>query len=171
MNESTKNTYLFPIPQFKELQDQSNKLSVDFDKDRLEEIAGFKIWRYSPAHVGIFEKAIDIFVPEGSEVLATHDGTVIEMTEQYDEYGNSFEYADKVNFFSVKHDNDEVSQYTHILKNSLSEYGIKVGDKVTRGQVIAKTGRNGWMSHDHLHYVVLKPINGIFTSLDINFEA
>lgn len=171
MKEETKGSYLFPIKKDRVLQEESNRLSFDFNKEKVEEISGYKTWKYSPAHIGIFSEAIDIFVPEGTEILATEEGTVLELIECHSEYGNDSKYKDKVNFCSIQHPNSEISQYAHIGRNSLSEKGIEVGSKVKKGQVIAKTGRNGWMSHDHLHYVVFKISEGNLKSLVINFES
>lgn len=80
------------------------------------------------------------------------------------------DYADKLNFFSVLHKNNEITQYAHILKNSLAELNIRVGDRVAKGQIVAKTGRNEWMSHDHLHFVVFQVDNGDYYSMPVNFQ-
>jgi murein DD-endopeptidase MepM/ murein hydrolase activator NlpD len=171
MEEETKNLYLFPIKKDRFLQEESTRLSSDFNKEKVKEISGYKTWKYSPAHIGIFSEAVDIFVPEGTEVLATEDGIVLELVEHHNEYGNNLKYKDLVNYCSIQHSNGEISQYAHLRKNSFLEKEIRVGSKVKKGQVISRTGRNGWMSHDHLHYVIFKTINGNLKSLVINFES
>lgn len=170
MFKSKNNSYLFPLRQDRELQNQSQLLSKDFPGEKLNELYGYKVWKYSPAHIGIFKHAIDIFVPEKTDIIAAEDGVIIEIVQSHVEHGLTEDYAEKVNFFSILHKNEQITQYVHILKNSLNELNLKVGDTVIKGQVVAKTGRNGWISHDHLHFVVFQIYNGDYHSIPINFQ-
>jgi murein DD-endopeptidase MepM/ murein hydrolase activator NlpD len=169
MEEVVQNKYIFPIKRDQNLEKISTNLSKNFNQDLIEEISGYKVWKYSPMHKDKFEHAIDIFVPVETEIIAVQDGTVIEIIDGNDLYGQNDEYVDKMNYFSILHENNEVSQYVHILKYSLLEMNIKVGDKVKKGQVLGKTGRNGYMSHDHLHFVIFKIENSDYKSLKLNF--
>jgi hypothetical protein len=64
-----------------------------------------------------------------------------------------------VNYVLIEHDTDVKHQsgqpyrsfYLHIQKNSVS---VKVGDQVTTGQLIARSGHNGASSGPHLHVEV-----------------
>jgi murein DD-endopeptidase MepM/ murein hydrolase activator NlpD len=64
-----------------------------------------------------------------------------------------------VNYVLIEHDTDVKHQsgqpyrsfYLHIQKNSVS---VKVGDRVTTGQLIARSGHNGASSGPHLHVEV-----------------
>ena len=44
------------------------------------------------------------------------------------------------------------------LAHNLDQYGIKKGDKVTKGQTIGEMGSTGWSTGPHLHFEVI--ING-----------
>ena len=86
---------------------------------------------------------IDIAAAEGTAVLATGGGTVIRADNRdINGYGNQI---------LIDHGNGLVSRYGH-----LSEFGVEVGDQVTRGQTIGGVGTSGRSSGFHLHYEVLK---------------
>ncbi len=83
-----------------------------------------------------FHQGIDIPAPYGTEIYAVNDGTVVEC---------SYNYADG-NYITVSHGGGIASFYSH-----LSRYRVKVGDKVTRGQVIANVGTSGYTTGAHLN--------------------
>ncbi len=79
---------------------------------------------------------IDIPAPYGTEIYAVNDGTVVEC---------SYNYADGY-YITVSHGGGIASFYSH-----LSRYRVNVGDKVTRGQVIANVGTSGYTTGAHLN--------------------
>lgn len=79
---------------------------------------------------------IDIPAPYGTEIYAVNDGTVIEC---------SYNYADGY-YITVSHGGGIASFYSH-----LSRYRVNVGDKVTKGQVIANVGTSGYTTGAHLN--------------------
>ncbi len=83
-----------------------------------------------------FHQGIDIPAPYGTEIYAVNDGTVIEC---------SYNYADGY-FITISHGGGFASFYSHI-----SKYAVAVGDKVTRGQVIANVGTSGYTTGAHLN--------------------
>ena len=92
---------------------------------------------------GSFHKGIDLAMPSGSTVTSADGGTVIESS-----YSGSYG-----NLIVIDHQNGMVTKYAH-----LSVRGVKVGDKVYKGQVIGKSGNTGRSTGPHLHFEVL--ING-----------
>jgi hypothetical protein len=59
------------------------------------------------------------------------------------------------NYILIDIGNGKYAYYAHLIPGSLK---VKVGDKVTRGQVIAKVGNSGNSSEPHLHFhIVDKP--------------
>lgn len=83
-------------------------------------------------------KGIDIGIPEGSSVLATYGGVV--------KFVGSNSTRGK--YVVIYHDDiDLTSVYQH-----LSSYSVKAGQKVTKGQVIAKSGNTGKSTGPHLHF-------------------
>lgn len=88
-----------------------------------------------------FHSGIDIGAPSGSNVLAANDGTVIFAGWQGG-YGNTV---------MIDHGGKIVTLYGHN-----SRLLVGTGDKVTRGQVIAKCGSTGLSTGPHIHFEVRK---------------
>lgn len=82
---------------------------------------------------------IDIAAPEGTPVAAAADGTVIFAGEQAG-YGS---------LAILRHDGGLVTVYAH--NSSLL---VREGERVRRGQPIAKVGQTGKTSGPHLHFEV-----------------
>lgn len=87
--------------------------------------------------------AIDIAVPEGTRVSASDGGTII-ATGWSGGYGN---------IVQIDHGNGVVTQYSH-----LSKVGVRRGQKVARGQEVARSGNTGVSTGPHLDFKMM--ING-----------
>ena len=89
----------------------------------------------------------DFGVACGTPVKAAADGTIL---QQYfnGAYGNRVILNN-----GVKRGVSVITTYNH-----LSRFAVRVGDKVTRGQVIAYSGTTGYSTGCHLHFMVL--VNG-----------
>jgi murein DD-endopeptidase MepM/ murein hydrolase activator NlpD len=85
---------------------------------------------------------IAIAVPEGTAVKAAEGGTVAYAGEELKGYGK---------LVLVRHDNGYVSAYAHN-----GELNVKRGDKVARGQTIAKSGATGNVTSPQLHFELRK---------------
>ena len=85
---------------------------------------------------------INIAVPEGTPVKAAEEGEVAYAGNELKGYGN---------LILVRHPNGFVTAYAHA-----SELLVKRGDKVKRGQVIAKSGRTGAITSPQLHFEIRK---------------
>lgn len=83
-----------------------------------------------------FHRGIDIAVPEGTEVLAAQDG-VVTFSGYTSEYGN---------YIVIQNEAGYESKYAH-----LSSINVSVGQEVTHGDVIGKTGSTGSSTGSHLH--------------------
>jgi murein DD-endopeptidase MepM/ murein hydrolase activator NlpD len=88
-----------------------------------------------------FHKGMDIAMPVGQHVGAADAGRV-ESVGELPGYGLTV---------VVRHQNGMATRYAH-----LSEATVKVGEDVTKGQVIAKSGNTGRTTGPHLHFEVLK---------------
>jgi len=84
-------------------------------------------------------EGIDLACPEGTPVRAADDGVVLFSGEQKG-YGN---------LVLLAHDRDLVTVYAHNARNLVS-----AGDKVSRGEEIARVGRTGKATGPHLHFEV-----------------
>ena len=80
-------------------------------------------------------RGVDIAVPTGTKVYATHDGTVT--TATYDSYYGNYVVIEKDGY---------TTKYAHM--DSLS---VSAGQEVTKGTVIGTTGNTGSSSGSHLH--------------------
>ena len=87
-------------------------------------------------------EGINIAVPEGTPVKASESGTVAYAGNEVTGYGN---------LVLIRHDNGFVSAYAHN-----GEISVKRGDKVRRGQVIAKAGQTGNVTSPQLHFEIRK---------------
>lgn len=87
---------------------------------------------------------VDFVAEQGTPVIATANGRVIEKTfkEQGKGYGR---------YIAIQHDNVYVSVYTQ-----LSGFNVEVGDVVKKGDVIGYVGSSGISTGPHLHYEVHK---------------
>ena len=83
-----------------------------------------------------FHRGIDIAVPDGSTVYATHAGTIAEAG--YDDY-----YG---NYVVITDSNGYTTKYGH-----LSTLNVSAGQTVRKGKIIGKTGNTGSSTGSHLH--------------------
>ncbi|WP_369248263.1 M23 family metallopeptidase [Streptomyces sp. R41] len=86
----------------------------------------------------------DFAVPQGTEVVAAHGGTVVKAGGNG--AGDGPAYGNAV---VIKHGNGTYSQYAH-----LSRIDVKVGQVVATGQHIALSGNTGNSSGPHLHFEI-----------------
>ncbi len=96
-----------------------------------------------------FHEGIDFAGKRGSEVVAVAAGVVTWSGKRHG-YGNLVE---------INHGGGLVTRYGHNQKNL-----VKVGDKVEKGQIIARMGSTGRSTGPHVHFEVLrdgKPVNPI----------
>lgn len=122
----------------------------------------------NPGHTGPFRGAVDFAVALGTPALAPLEGVVHEFDDSKERYGLSEEFADDVNYVTIRHANDEFSQVLHLAKGSAK---VKVGDRVRAGQIIAMSGNSGWMTEPHLHFFVFENLpGGDFRGLEIQFK-
>jgi len=104
--------------------------------------------RSSPGGIGSTNHdGIDIGVPEGTTVRAALSGKVT-VAGPNGGYGN---------YVEIQHDGGLTTFYAH-----LSTIGVRTGQKVSRGQQIAKSGNTGSSTGPHLHFGVHRkgvPVN------------
>lgn len=87
-------------------------------------------------------EGINISVPEGTPVKAAEEGTVAYAGSDVKGYGK---------LVLVRHSNGYVSAYAHN-----AELDVRPGDKVKRGQTIAKSGATGNVTSPQLHFEIRK---------------
>ncbi len=87
---------------------------------------------------GTHNDGLNLAVPMGSDIHAAEGGVVAYAGSELKGYGN---------LILVRHDNGWVTAYAHADKLL-----VKRGDKVSRGQVIAKAGKSGEVEQPQLHF-------------------
>jgi murein DD-endopeptidase MepM/ murein hydrolase activator NlpD len=104
-------------------------------------ISGYYGYRINPTSGDEeFHRGVDVAVPEGTTVYATHDGTITEAG--YDEsFGNYVVIADSQGY---------TTKYGH-----LSQINVTTGQTVKKGKIIGKTGSTGSSTGSHLHFECL----------------
>ena len=87
-------------------------------------------------------EGINLAVPEGTSVKAADDGEVIYSGNELKGYGN---------LVLIRHQNGYVTAYAHA-----SELLVNRGEKISRGQIIARAGATGSVSQPQLHFELRK---------------
>ena len=88
-----------------------------------------------------FHNGLDIPAPYGSAIVATEAGTVT-----YSGWMNGYGYT-----IIIDHGSGITSLYGHN-----SSLVAKKGQKVSRGQTVAKCGSTGWSTGNHCHFTISK---------------
>ncbi len=117
---------------------------------------GFGMRFHPILHIERMHDGIDFVASEGTPVYATGDGTI-----EFVGYRGGFGLA-----VEIDHGFGYETIYAH-----LSESDVKEGQKVVRGEMIAKIGDTGLSTGSHLHYevhhdgVILNPADFFFGNL------
>ncbi len=98
--------------------------------------------------------AIDIGAPKGTPVVAAADGEIVTMRR---------EKRGGISVYQKDTSGKYLLYYCHLSKYTK---GLKVGDRVEKGQVIAHVGRTGHASGPHLHFSITR-----LAEDDDNFKA
>lgn len=102
-------------------------------------------------------QGVDYTVGEGSSIFATADGVVKEISDKNSTLGKTI---------IIDHGNGYQTSYSHLLS-----VGVRRGQKVQRGDIIALSGNSGLSLAPHLHYEVryndirIDPIHYFFMEL------
>jgi murein DD-endopeptidase MepM/ murein hydrolase activator NlpD len=111
-------------------------------RGRLESGFGY---RWGRLHAGV-----DISVLETDRVRAALAGTVVKV-------GFQNQYAGYGNVVLLRHGNGLATLYAH-----LARMGVRVGERVERGELLGRAGCTGSCTGQHLHFevrLVGKPVN------------
>ena len=101
--------------------------------------------------------SVDFRCPVGTPIVAVADGVVVAAQDENTVSGVHVSTLFKWNSVTIalvdaKGDPAGVAEYVHLATNSIA---VKVGDKVSRGDVIAKSGDVGFCPEPHLHFQLL----------------
>jgi murein DD-endopeptidase MepM/ murein hydrolase activator NlpD len=128
------------------------------NKDLTRTASGYG-WRIHPYYkISKFHYGMDFTAPLGTDVYATGSGKVVEVVAAQRGQGKHI---------TIDHGFGYTSIYAH-----LSNFNVKVGQKVQRGDIIGFVGSTGMSVANHLHYEIklngvnVDPINYFFEDLN-----
>jgi murein DD-endopeptidase MepM/ murein hydrolase activator NlpD len=128
------------------------------NKDLIRTASGFG-WRIHPIYkISMFHYGMDFTAPFGTDIYATGNGTVIAILSSQRGLGKHI---------IIDHDFGYTSIYAH-----LSNFNVRVGQKVQRGDIIGYVGSTGTSVANHLHYEIklngvnVDPVNYYFEDLN-----
>jgi murein DD-endopeptidase MepM/ murein hydrolase activator NlpD len=103
------------------------------------------------------EHAVDWTVPEGTTVCAAREGRVVGVKQDSNVGGPDRKFKPFGNYIIIKHADGTFADYVHLEAESAM---VEVGDTVTVGQPIGRSGKTGFTSDPHLHFSVFQTIDG-----------
>jgi murein DD-endopeptidase MepM/ murein hydrolase activator NlpD len=99
------------------------------------------------------ENSLDFLMPIGTEITAVRDGIVINLIDNNNKNCPTKDCMKFNNVILIYHSDNTFAEYAHL---KLKGAKVKVGDKITKGQVIGLSGNVGWSTAAHLHLVIFK---------------
>jgi murein DD-endopeptidase MepM/ murein hydrolase activator NlpD len=128
------------------------------NKDLTRTASGFG-WRIHPFYkISKFHFGMDFTAPLGTDVYATGNGTVVDVSSSQRGLGKHI---------IIDHGFGYTSIYAH-----LNNFNVRVGQKVQRGDIIGFVGNTGMSVANHLHYEIklngvnVDPVNYYFEDLN-----
>jgi murein DD-endopeptidase MepM/ murein hydrolase activator NlpD len=104
--------------------------------------SGFGMRVHPIYKVKMMHPGVDFSAPQGTPIYATGAGKVISVKTSFTGYGKQVE---------IDHGFGYVTKYAH-----MSDFNVKQGQTVERGQCIGYVGNTGTSTAPHLHYEILK---------------
>lgn len=105
------------------------------------------------SHKGLSAYAIDFPLSIGTPIYAARDGIVVGVEVSNTFGGPSPYYRPYANYVVIEHDDGTMGNYYHLKQGGTA---VRIGDKITKGQLIAYSGNTGYTTAPHLHFSVSK---------------
>jgi murein DD-endopeptidase MepM/ murein hydrolase activator NlpD len=122
---------------------------ADPDIPSIWPVSGRVTSEFGEVRITGIHRGIDIANVTGTPIKATANGTVIAV-------GTSGNYGKRIMLY---HGIDEKGNNYMTVYAHLSEFKVKVDDKVSQGDLIGLMGSTGYSTGSHLHYEVI--VNGV----------
>ena len=112
--------------------------------------------------------ALDFNLRKGTKVCAAREGVVVRVKEDGDRGGWNKKYRPYGNNVVIQHPDGSRAGYWHLQKDGVL---VNAGDTVKKGQVIALSGKTGYASMPHLHFLVWISANGNWQQMATRFQT
>lgn len=112
--------------------------------------------------------AVDIPMPEGTELCAVREGVVMDIANDFFTGGAQASFGERANLIRILHDDGTMAVYAHLKLESAK---FPLGTRVSEGQVIAESGNTGFSTGPHLHFVIQKNTGMKLISVPFKFEG
>jgi murein DD-endopeptidase MepM/ murein hydrolase activator NlpD len=121
------------------------------------------------SHRGPERFTLDFGMPVGTPIHAARDGVVVLVEDSHDSGCSSEECGAYANFVVVLHADGTTGEYFHLEHGSVQ---VRVGERVMRGEWLARSGNTGFSTAPHLHFGVYRTRRDRGTeSLAVRFET
>jgi murein DD-endopeptidase MepM/ murein hydrolase activator NlpD len=121
------------------------------------------------SHRGAERFTLDFGMPVGTPVHAARDGTVVLLEDSFNAGCSREECGRLANFVVLLHSDGTTGEYFHLERDSVR---VRVGERVARGQWLARSGNTGFSTVPHLHFGVYRARGDSRTeALAVRFQA
>ena len=110
-------------------------------------VRGKVVSGFGPKAKGLHNDGVNIAAPRGAPVRAAENGVIAYAGNELRGFGN---------LLLVKHDNGWITAYAHT-----QDLAVKRGERVKKGQVIARVGSTGNVSTPQLHFELRRGKNAV----------
>ena len=121
------------------------------------------------SHRGPERFTLDFGMPTGTPVHAAREGIVV-LVEDSHSVGCPHEECGRfANFVVLLHEDGTTGEYFHLQQGSAQ---VRVGERVRRGELLARSGNTGYSTAPHLHFGVYRTAaDGHTESLAVRFKT
>lgn len=124
--------------------------------------------KYSHSDAHSFH-AVDISMDEGTPVRAARGGVVMLVESDFHGAGTDLaKFGDRANNIRIVHSDGTMAVYAHLALESVL---VGIGDRVSAGEIIARSGNTGFSSGPHLHFVIQRNSGGTLVSVPFAFTV
>lgn len=121
------------------------------------------------SHRGREYYTVDFGMPEGTLVFSAREGTVLATEDRHDVSCFRTGCGSFANYIEILHADGTIGKYFHLQQGSVF---VETGQRVARGQPIARSGDTGYATVAHLHFGVYRPAgDGKAQSIAVRFAV
>ncbi len=121
------------------------------------------------SHRGLEYFTVDFRMPEGTPVHAARDGVVAMIEESHNKGCWGAGCGQHANYVVILHADGTTGEYYHLQQNGAL---VVPGERVERGQLIARSGNTGNTTVPHLHFGVYRAVEwGRTQSIAVRFKT